>query len=54
MIAIKTPNATDQMIKCKMTMRQFLSSLETDRKKDKEMNLEEFSGISKSLLDEQR
>jgi hypothetical protein len=30
------------------------SCLQADREEDKEMNLEEFSGISKSLLDEQR
>jgi hypothetical protein len=33
MIAIKTPNATDQMMSSEMTVRQFLSSLEANRKK---------------------
>jgi hypothetical protein len=43
MIAIKTPNATDQMISS-VKWPTILSSLEADReKKIREMNLEEFS-----------
>jgi hypothetical protein len=36
MIAIKTPDAGPNDIKCKMTMRQFLSSLKPIEKEDKE------------------
>jgi hypothetical protein len=46
MTAIRTPNATDQMMSRNEAVWQFLSSLKANWKEDKsEMNLEEFSGI---------